>query len=333
MRKRITRIFATVLTIFFIVLQSSCKKTEEHILYEKGIYPDTTVVLPDLNSEYDDYNITLYEISEIRPVIFSSNRSSSGGQFDLVQGAIAYSFDKTDGSFTLLAGVTSDPFFAQLVSAANTPNNDFGPYRLYNDLDGMEYMILSSVGENGDLDFYYTRNLPYFGTSIPAINGPFPVSLLNSGADEAYICFDTSQDSAYFSSNADGNYDIYLHPKPSEMPMDQWLEQDFASSEKVMAFNSSADDKCPYIYRKIMVFASDREGGFGGFDLYYSIFSNGTWGDPVNMGSSINTSSDEYRPVLSGNEDFTNMFLIFSSNRPGGLGGFDLYYSGISFIN
>jgi hypothetical protein len=211
----------------------------------------------------------------------------------------------------------------------NTPGDDFGPYRFYNDLDGLEYMILSSVGENGDLDFYYTRNSPYFGTYVPGVSGPYPVSLLDSEADEAYFCFDTSQDSAYFSSNADGNYDIYLHPKPPEMFVDQWLDQDFESSEKVMVLNSSADDKCPYIYRKIMVFASDREGGYGGFDIYYSVFSSGHWNDPVNMGSSINTISDEYRPVLVGNEDFTNMFLLFSSNRPGGLGGFDLYYAGI----
>lgn len=315
--------------MFFYI--ASCMKNEQTIVYEMGIFPDTILALSDLNSAYDDYNITYYEIAEVIPVIFSSNRASDGGQYDLVQGALAYSFDRITGSFTLMTGISTDQFFTDLLSKANTPDNDFGPYRFYSDLDGLEYMILSSAGENGDLDFFYLWHSPYFGTSIPYVNGPYPVSLLNTEADEAYFCFDTDQDSAYFSSNADGNFDIYLHTKPEEMLFNEWMEKDFESSEKAEIFNSNSDDKCPYIYRKIMVFASDREGGMGGFDLYYSVFSEGQWSEPTNMGLSVNTAFDEYRPVLGGNVDFTNMILLFSSNRPGGKGGFDLYYKGISF--
>jgi hypothetical protein len=75
--------------------------------------------------------------------------------------------------------------------------------------------------------------------------------------------------------------------------------------------------------------SSNRAGGFGGYDIYYSVFRNGNWSSPVNMGSRINTSSDEYRPVIGSNPDFTNNFIMFSSNRPGGKGGFDLYFSGL----
>ena len=78
-----------------------------------------------------------------------------------------------------------------------------------------------------------------------------------------------------------------------------------------------------------MVFTSDRPGGFGGFDLYYSLFRNGKWNSPVNFGPKINTSSDEYRPLLGFYSGFENIYLIFSSDRPGGLGGFDLYFTGL----
>ena len=72
-----------------------------------------------------------------------------------------------------------------------------------------------------------------------------------------------------------------------------------------------------------MVFASDREGGYGGFDLYYSVFSDEQWSQPQNFGSQINTEHDEYRPITF---DFAGYkIMIFSSNRPGGKGGFDLY--------
>jgi hypothetical protein len=57
---------------------------------------------------------------------------------------------------------------------------------------------------------------------------------------------------------------------------------------------------------------------------------DGKWTKPVNFGPSINTSYDEYRPVIKTVTGFTNDFLIFSSNRPGGKGGFDLYYVGVT---
>ena len=68
------------------------------------------------------------------------------------------------------------------------------------------------------------------------------------------------------------------------------------------------------------MFTSDREGGFGGYDLYFSKFVNGKWSSPVNFGSTINSEYDEYRPVI-----YNNAVMIFSSNKTGGKGGFDLY--------
>jgi len=313
-----------------ILSMVSCKKTENPIKYSRGTFPDSLINIPDINSQYDDYNLDIHVLANYIPLVFSSNRGSSGGQFDLVQGTAEYIFDQGTGDFTLNGEMTSEAFLTSLISKANTAGNDFGPYRLYSALDGYEYLIVSSVNNDGNLDFFYTKNLPYFGTSVPEVNGPFPVTLLNSGSDEAYICFDTNQDSAYYASNAGGNFDIYLHKKPAETNMDTWLSLDYESSGKADVLNSSSDEKCPYIFRKIMVFASDRPGGIGGFDLYYSKFSSGKWGTPVNFGSPINTTSDEYRPVMGGDEDFTNTFLMFSSNRPGGKGGFDLYFTGIN---
>ena len=330
MKKFFTYFTLAGIIAVLILSLTSCKKTENPVKYSKGTFPDSLINISGINSEYDDYNLDINVLTASIPLIFSSSRNSSGSQFDLVQGAFSYIFDQETGDFNLNGEMTGDPFLTSLISKVNTAGNDFGPYRLYSPLDGYEYMIVSSVNNDGNLDFFYTRNMPYFGTSVPEVDGPYPVILLNSGANEAYICFDTNQDSAYFSSDADGNFDIYLHKKTAETNINVWLESDYESSVKADILNSSGDDKCPYIFRKIMVFASDRPGGLGGFDLYYSIFKNGNWGTPVNLGSPINTSSDEYRPVMGGDEEFTNNFLMFSSNRPGGKGGFDLYFTGIN---
>jgi hypothetical protein len=102
--------------------------------------------------------------------------------------------------------------------------------------------------------------------------------------------------------------------------------------ERDMSLSSAFDDKCPFISQDFIVFTSNRDGGFGGFDLYYSRFDNGKWSGPQNFGDKINTAYDEYRPVVREQFGFKNDIMIFSSNRPGGKGGFDLYYVGIDKI-
>ena len=81
-----------------------------------------------------------------------------------------------------------------------------------------------------------------------------------------------------------------------------------------------------------MVFTSDRPGGYGGYDLYYSFYNGNEWGEPINFGEDINTAYDEFRPVAVQVYEFKNDLMIFSSNRPGGMGGYDLYYVGIDKI-
>ena len=311
---------------------TGCLKKENPIKYPVGTFPDTVINMADINSQYDDYNSALFQLTaQNLPLIFSSNRGSSGGQFDLVQANYSFVFDQFTGSFTLSSAMTVDPFLTSLINKAITPGNDFGPYRLYSSLDGYEYLVVSSVNADGNLDLYYLKNRPVYGTSIPAVDGPFPVKLMNTNYDDAYISFNLALDSAYFNSNPNGDFDIFLQKRPAGKDIASWFDEDYAVPTSVDNVNSAYDDKCPFIFRSIMIFTSNRPGGFGGYDLYYSIFRNGNWSSPVNLGPRINTSSDEYRPVIGYHPSFNNLFLIFSSNRPGGKGGFDLYITGFSF--
>ena len=90
----------------------------------------------------------------------------------------------------------------------------------------------------------------------------------------------------------------------------------------------SGNDKCPFVLGNVVVFASDREGGTGGFDLYYAKLTDGRWGTPVNFGPKINSAYNEYRPMLVHLE--RKVLLFFSSDRPGGKGGYDLYCVDVS---
>ena len=320
--------FCFLLILFYF---TDCKKSENPIKYPKGTFPDTVINIADINSPYDDYNIALYQISKSLPIVFSSNRKSSGGQFDLEQGSISFLFDQTSGVFGFGSKITTDPFLEKLILKAITPGNDFGPYRLFSTVDGFEYLLLSSVNTAGNLDLYYLKNEPTSPTNISDVAGPYPIKLMNTDADDAYLSFNFYQDTAYFSSDKDGNFDIFQMVKPAEKDLTSWFNLNYAQPFKTDSINSSYEDKCPFIFKKIMVFTSNRPGGLGGYDLYFSVLKNGKWSSPVNLGPRINTSSDEYRPVIGYHPDFTNNFLMFSSNRPGGKGGFDLYFTGIDF--
>ena len=69
--------------------------------------------------------------------------------------------------------------------------------------------------------------------------------------------------------------------------------------------------------------ACERPGGLGSCDIFFSAFNNGKWSLPYNLGNPVNTSKWESQPSISAN----GRMLFFSSNRPGGEGGKDLWYS------
>mgnify|MGYP002622308572 CR=1 FL=1 len=71
----------------------------------------------------------------------------------------------------------------------------------------------------------------------------------------------------------------------------------------------------------ILYFVSDRPGGFGGMDIWYSLVRNGAASEPVNLGPQVNSEADEITPFY----DQRNGILYFSSDRAGGKGGHDIY--------
>jgi outer membrane protein OmpA-like peptidoglycan-associated protein/Tol biopolymer transport system component len=89
--------------------------------------------------------------------------------------------------------------------------------------------------------------------------------------------------------------------------------------------NSSTWDSQPYLSSdgSKLYFASDRPGGFGGTDLYVSERTASGWGTPKNLGRTINTEYDEMTPIMSAD----SKILTFASNRPNGVGGYDIYIS------
>jgi len=69
-------------------------------------------------------------------------------------------------------------------------------------------------------------------------------------------------------------------------------------------------------------FTSDRRGGEGGYDIWYSDRqADGQWGEPVNMGRPINTAEDETTAYLAPGEGR----FIFASKGHFNMGGYDIF--------
>ena len=76
--------------------------------------------------------------------------------------------------------------------------------------------------------------------------------------------------------------------------------------------------------KSVLFFSSKRDGGEGGFDIWYSFFDkNMEFSSPVNAGKKINSAEDEITPWFISE----NNSLYFSSTWHKGLGGFDIFQS------
>ena len=73
----------------------------------------------------------------------------------------------------------------------------------------------------------------------------------------------------------------------------------------------------------VLYFVSDREGGRGGLDLWFSLYNpkDKSWKEVKNCGKQVNTAGDEITPFY----DMTTRTLYYSSDGMLGYGGFDIY--------
>ena len=81
------------------------------------------------------------------------------------------------------------------------------------------------------------------------------------------------------------------------------------------------DNSLHFFNDSILVFSSRRADGFGGLDLYFSIFRDNNWTIPRNLGGDVNSAYDETTPYLAKD----GRTIYFSSNSPQSMGGFDVF--------
>jgi hypothetical protein len=326
-----------ILLIICIIGIISCKPDDdfEKVNYEIGWFPVSPKNIEELNTQYDDYNSNINITGVSVDLYYSTNKDSKGDNFDISSRRIDAVVNLDNDVFNFYVSNAEPNYAYELLPLINTSFNEYGPFSFYSDslvnsFTMWYFFYANNESGNFDIQFAYTDcgDWGHYQSSRK-IYGPYKASVLNSINDDYYPTINDDYSKIYFSSNRDEKYDIYEIDLDFDNIVD-WLKNGTNEAKKDSILSSSSDDKCAYIKGNLMVFASNRDLGYGGYDLWYSIFIDERWTAPTNFGPEINTEFDEYRPAVAYCRDSNNDLMIFSSNRPEGKGGFDLYYTGIN---
>ena len=187
-------------------------------------------------------------------------------------------------------------------------------YRIKLALVGVVAALVVGVG-SAKADFVFGE---------PTNMGPL-VNINSAYAWAANISIDGLE--LYFSSDRAGGYggyDVWVATRPT-------TEDDWGSPTNLgPTVNSSSDDECPDISVDglSLYLTSNRPGGHGAKDIWVATRDTtyDNWGEPVNLGSAVNSTADEIDASISTN----GLELYFSGwrsghARPGGYGHADLW--------
>jgi outer membrane protein OmpA-like peptidoglycan-associated protein len=216
----------------------------------------------------------------------------------------------------------------QTINGINQKTEEFSPIAVNNKLyftSSRQYNKHMAGENNWDKNSYFNI---FYGTIRNDEEGVIDIkdikllsNKLNTGKHTGPVSFSSTGDTLFFTKVeeiATGSERVYRAQLYSAIKKNEkWVKirkLPFSTSES--SYAHPAYD----IIKNRIYFTSDRAGGKGDNDIYYSALLNGEWQEPVNV-EIVNTENDEKFPfVLAGN-------IFFSSDREGGQGQMDIYYS------
>ena len=286
--------------------------------------------LKKLNSKQDEWAPRWGNPEKQSILLFTSNREGSVGKGNDEWTGIDF----------------SDIYLTEKPKSKNTewPPAEWSPIKPID----TDFSINSAVNE-GELttnrkgsQVYFTRcphdkkQVKYCNiyTSAKKGNGYAAAEMIELGPDSFnYVHPWISMDelTLYFSSNkpgGKGGYDIYKATRTKRTGKFTNITNlgDQVNTEGQEVFPALRGDSTLY-------FSSDGHAGLGGLDIFMSTMKNNEWSKPENLGVPINSCWDEIGMIFDDQEVLDPKSKVpylakgfFSSNRPGGRGGDDIYY-------
>lgn len=220
---------------------------------------------------------------------------------------------------------TSDLTVQSLPDEINTKNAEFG----HMILDGM--FIFSSLRADSisALEEVYGTEYSTNLYSSKSENGVYRTSeridaLFKAGLNSGNGTLSLDSNRYYFSQCGDDGYNYRCKIMVAYYENGEWSRIDSLGE---IINEPGANTTMPCIAQlegdEYLIFASDREEGNGGLDLYFSQIVNGNQFKKVRPIRKLNTLDNEVTPWW----DNENNRLYFSSSWENGFGGYDVFYS------
>lgn len=244
--------------------------------------------------------------------------------------ARAQAYLKDPGFFTRLLRDTASATIRNV--PINSPQADLG-------MSVLEELLLfsSARGEGaGGTRRYRWDDQPYLNLYSALLKGETaeePMVMrndVNSRYHDGIVSYDSLARRMYFTRNhahygvldkAEQGY-LNLGIYFSDVVVGEFGQQEWGDLVSFDYNNADHNNGHPFVTHdgRLLFFVSDRPGGEGGTDIWMSRNLGNNWGEPENLGPTVNTPGDEMYPYVR--RDST---LFFASTGHPGLGGLDLF--------
>jgi tetratricopeptide (TPR) repeat protein len=263
-----------------------------------------------INSKYDDKNPCI--TADGKKMIFTSRRPETTssptdleGDGKYFEGIYMTDLDSAGAGFT---SVTKVP------GSVNTPAHD----------------ACTSISPDGRQLFIYKND----ADKKESRGGNVFVSRITSGKWKAPESLGKPVNSSYWEGgacvSADGKRYFFSSERPDgQGQSDIWMVEKIGKEQWGTPLNLGAEVNSPYDEAgmflapdgKTLFFCSNGPRSMGGYDVFRTVYENGKWSMPENLGYPINSSGKEGQLTISA--DARTAYI--SSDRPGGMGESDLY--------
>lgn len=251
----------------------------------------------NINGPYTEYNPVVSADESV--MAFTALRASGSNSSQLVED-IYISYQSN--------GVWSKPTLIDLQVSSQYSIGTAGM-----SADGQQMLVYLGSGDRGNL---YTTEKSGNKWSQPTTLG----NIINSNFLESTASLTPDGQTIFFASNRPGGFggmDIYFSTQDEN---GNWSDPENMGPR----VNSKYDEDAPFIHPDghTLFFTSNGHSTIGGKDIFKTFQSGGEWAIPENMGYPINTTANDnyFTLTADGSKGY------FSSDRPGGAGGQDIYY-------
>lgn len=256
-----------------------------------------------INTSYPEYSAFI-SADESMMVLTSRRQNSTGGKIDEQD---KWPFEDLYQSFKVNGKWTEAKNFGPIV---NTEEHDATAGI---SADGNTMFIFKFKEKDGG-DIYVSNLVGNTWTKPEHLN-----KNINSKDHESSVSLSYDGKRLYFISDRAGGLgdrDIYYSDKDVK---GEWGPAVNAGP----VLNTKYAEEGVFIHPdgKTIYFSSKGHNGMGGFDIFRSVFENGKWSEPENLGYPINGPDDDVFFVISG----SGHHGYFASSKPGGFGDKDIY--------